>query len=74
MAPTVADRLETSSRQTFPLGLSPNSRSWSFGVSHSSPAMAPKDSCRLMEAAAKGFASRIKNRAADSVVGGSLSR
>jgi len=36
--------------------------------------MAPKDSCRLMEAAAKGFASRIKNRAADSVVGGSLSR
>ena len=36
--------------------------------------MAPKDSCRLMEAAAKGLASKIRNRAADRVVGGSLSR
>ena len=36
--------------------------------------MAVKDSCRLMDAAAKGFASKIRNRAASRAVGPSLSR
>ena len=36
--------------------------------------MAAKDSCKLTDAAAKGFTSRMRNSAAARAVGGSLSR
>ena len=71
-APMVAEKLAARRRKK--PSLSPASALISFGVSHRRPAMAAKDSCRLTEAAAKGFASRIKNNAAAKAVGGSLSR
>ena len=60
--------------QVFPRFFSPTRPLQSLGVSQRMPAMAAKDSCKLTEAAAKGFASRIKNRAASRDVGPSLSR
>ena len=41
---------------------------------HRLPARAPKESCRLMDAAAKGLASRISSSAAERAVGPSLFR
>ena len=73
-APMVAEKPAVRNRVTqFPF-LPFISRRYSRGVRNRMPAMAAKDNCKLMDAAAKGFASKIKNKAASKAVGPSLSR
>ena len=47
---------------------------YSFGPSRSRPATAAKESCKLTDAAAKGFTSKINSSAAEKEVGVSPSR
>ena len=73
-APMVAEKPAARKRVTrFPF-LPCSNRRYSRGVRNRMPAMAAKDNCKLMDAAAKGFASKIRNRAENSAVGPSLSR
>ena len=66
----VANDVSTKRRSLLPVWMAPVS----FGVSHTRPATAENESCRLMLAMAYGFLSKISSSARPSAVGGSFSR
>ena len=73
-APIDAEKLDTVKQNTFPCFFFSDSIRYSRLLTHKSPAMAPKESCKLIDAAAKGLTSKIQKSADVSAVGPSLSR